>query len=54
MQDGRNFIFLKERGGGGIAFIKSILSSVSMQFMSLCTMPIRVVNRLEKTQRDFS
>lgn len=50
MQDGRNFIFLKEGGGGGNAFIKSILSSVSM---SLCTMPTCVVNKLEKTQRDF-
>ena len=52
MQDGR--LYISKRTKGGVAFMKIILSSVSMQFMSLCTMPILAVNRLEKTQRDFS
>jgi hypothetical protein len=39
--------------GGRVTLIKSTLSSIPIYFMSLFIMPIQVVKRLEKLQRDF-
>ena len=39
--------------GGKITLIKSTLSSIPTYFLSLFPIPARVVNRLEKLQRDF-
>ena len=39
--------------GGKITLIKSTLSSLPTFFLSLCPVPVKVANRMEKLQRDF-
>jgi hypothetical protein len=39
--------------GGRVTLIKSILSNLPTYFLSLFLIPVRVVNRIKKLQRDF-
>lgn len=39
--------------GGRISLIRACLSSISLYFMSLFKIPVRVAKRLEKIMRDF-
>uniref|UniRef100_A0A7N2L5J5 TRF2/HOY1 PH-like domain-containing protein n=1 Tax=Quercus lobata TaxID=97700 RepID=A0A7N2L5J5_QUELO len=39
--------------GGKVALIKNTLSSLRTFFLSLCPIPVKVANHMEKLQRDF-
>lgn len=39
--------------GGRVTFIKVVVASIPVYFMSLFVMPVHISNQIEKLQRDF-